>query len=128
MAIGLREIAPLGSIGAYILTEDAEVVAEAQQLVEVFDGIIHPAHAGQCIHIPEGAYEECGIGKAKIIVMFIAVEEPMIGQQFLFQFGDMELCFFRALIDIAHGDHTEGTGIQVGCANGLWIYFSFFIV
>lgn len=89
VAVGLREVAPLGAIYVYVFAEDAQVVTKFEQPVEVSDGIICAAYAGQCIHIPEGAYEEGGFGETKIVVMLITIEQPMIGQQFFFQGSDV---------------------------------------
>src|SRR5258706_14261373 len=58
MTIGLREISPLRTIGSGILTKNAQVIAERQQLIQVAHGIIHPAHTGQGIYIPKSTYEE----------------------------------------------------------------------
>src|SRR5580658_3035048 len=80
MSIGLREISPLRSIRRGILTKDAQMVAKGQQLIQVADRIVDPAHTSQCIDIPECAHQERALRKAKIIIVFVSVKQPLIRQ------------------------------------------------
>ena len=84
MAIGLREIPPLGSIDGCVFAVDAEVVRKFQQLVEIADGVVDAPDAGKRIYVPERADQEGTLGKTKIVVVFIPVEEPLFQSIVLF--------------------------------------------
>ncbi|CAH0291839.1 hypothetical protein SRABI26_04255 [Arthrobacter sp. Bi26] len=56
MAEGLRRVAKLtAGLDAPLLAEESDVVAQRQQALEQFPGLVAPARPDQRLHQPEGA-------------------------------------------------------------------------
>src|SRR5450432_1592124 len=79
MAIGLRKIPPLGSVGNGVFAEDAQMVTVLQELIHNGHRVVRPSHAGQGVDIPECADQESAFGKTKIVIVFVAIEQAIFG-------------------------------------------------
>src|ERR1700761_7977197 len=121
MTIRLREVTPLRSVGGCVFTEDAQMVGEGKELLEIAHRIVHTAYTGQGVDIPESADQKGAFRKSEIIVMFIPVKKSFVREQLFFEGGDMVFRPVAAMIEIIHGDHAQGAGVQVYRADGLGI-------